>query len=125
MVTLSVPVGQLHHSITAEYRARSVSSSSFSHMRWDDTNDILDGMRLREIERDSFQKLNSILSEYCQDKSNEMFESYQFHNRNQVEGETIDSYVTEMQQIAKLCNFKEEDPGSLPGREIGKKSGIL
>ncbi|GFO24968.1 30S ribosomal protein s7p [Plakobranchus ocellatus] len=37
----------------------------------DDADDVLDGMRLRETERDSVQKLNAILSEYCLGKSNE------------------------------------------------------
>ncbi|GFN86354.1 retrovirus-related pol polyprotein from transposon 17.6 [Plakobranchus ocellatus] len=75
----------------------------------DDANDVLDGMRLQDTERDSVPKLTTILSKYCIGKANETFESYQFHRRNQVEGETIDNYVTGLRQIAKLCNFKEED----------------
>ncbi|GFR80074.1 monomeric sarcosine oxidase [Elysia marginata] len=75
----------------------------------DDANDVLDGMRLQDTERDSVLKLTTILAEYCIGKANETFESYQFHKRNQTEGETIDNYVTNLRQIAKLCNFKEED----------------
>ncbi|GFR83718.1 hypothetical protein ElyMa_005982200 [Elysia marginata] len=66
-------------------------------------------MRLQDTERDSVLQLTTILAEYCIGKANETFESYQFHKRNQVEGETIDNYVTDLRQIAKLCNFKEED----------------
>ncbi|GFN73588.1 30S ribosomal protein s7p [Plakobranchus ocellatus] len=40
----------------------------------DDANDVLDGRRLQEIERDSVQKLHAIFSEYCQAKLNETFE---------------------------------------------------
>ncbi|GFS00235.1 30S ribosomal protein S7P [Elysia marginata] len=74
----------------------------------DDANDVLNGMRLQDTERDSVVKLTTIISEYCIGKANETFESYQFHKRNQMEGETPDNYVTDLRQIGNLCNLMED-----------------
>ena len=54
------------------------------------------------------KKLDKVLSKfekYCSPKSNLTYERHQFNTRNQNEGESIDSYVTELRILSKSCEF--------------------
>ena len=54
------------------------------------------------------KKLDKVLSKfekYCSPKSNLTYERHQFNTQNQNEGESIDSYVTELRILSKLCEF--------------------
>ena len=42
---------------------------------------------------------------YCSPKSNLTYERHQFNIRNQNEGESIDSYVTDLRILSKSCEF--------------------
>ncbi|XP_035828299.1 uncharacterized protein LOC118478562 [Aplysia californica] len=75
----------------------------------DEALDALDGMRLSDEEREDLDQIIKSFDEYCIGEVNETFESYKFHKRNQKQYKTIDSYVTELRQLAKRCNFVEED----------------
>ena len=43
---------------------------------------------------------------YIQQSANPIFARYIFHKRNQADGETIESYVTQLKVIAKDCEFE-------------------
>ena len=47
----------------------------------------------------------SKFEKYCSPKSNLTYERHQFNTRNQNEGESIDSYVTELRILSKSCEF--------------------
>ena len=54
------------------------------------------------------KKLDKVLSKfekYCSPKSNLTYERHQFNTRNQNDGESIDSYVTELRILSKSCEF--------------------
>ena len=56
------------------------------------------------------KKLDKVLSKfekYCSPKSTLTYERHQFNTRNQNEGESIDSYVTELRILSKSCEFGE------------------
>ena len=45
------------------------------------------------------------LEAHCVGEVNETFERYLFNKRDQLQGESIDSYVAELKTYAKTCNF--------------------
>eukprot|EP00916_Digyalum_oweni_P000368 GHVL01000639.1.p1 GENE.GHVL01000639.1~~GHVL01000639.1.p1 ORF type:complete len:107 (+),score=8.32 GHVL01000639.1:715-1035(+) len=58
------------------------------------------------------KKLSKVLQtfeDHCVGHTNEAYESYQFHSRRQEEGESIEAYLACLRQLAKTCNFKDED----------------
>lgn len=54
------------------------------------------------------KKMEKVLAKYekyCSPKSNLTYERHQFNIRNQRDGESIDSYVTELRILSKSCEF--------------------
>ena len=46
---------------------------------------------------------------FCVGEVNEVFQSYNFHQRSQKECESVDAYATDLIQLARKCNFDKED----------------
>ena len=54
------------------------------------------------------KKMEKVLGKYekyCSPKSNLTYERHQFNIRNQNEGDSIDSYVTDLRILSKSCEF--------------------
>ena len=41
--------------------------------------------------------------------THEVYESFQFHSRQQGEGKTVESYLAVLRKIAKTCNFGNQE----------------
>lgn len=58
------------------------------------------------------KKLSTILDKfdkYCQPIKNLVYEHFIFFKREQLQGESIDQFVTALRQLASTCDFKEKD----------------
>ncbi|XP_063915720.1 uncharacterized protein K02A2.6-like [Zophobas morio] len=55
----------------------------------------------------SFEEIIQILQEFYAPKPLEIAENYRFHQRNQMEGESLQDYVVAIQKLAINCNFGE------------------
>lgn len=58
------------------------------------------------------KKLESILKkfdEYCAPKKNETFERFLFNSIQQKEGQSFDSFLTELKKAVKTTNYKDQD----------------
>ena len=51
--------------------------------------------------------------EYCEPRTQVIYERYRFNNRKQEQGESISAYVTEMRVIAKNCALEEITPDEI------------
>ena len=58
-------------------------------------------------ERRSLQHLLTRFEAYCTPRCNVTYQRFQFNSRKQREGETVDSYVTELRKLASSCQFGE------------------
>ena len=47
--------------------------------------------------------------EFCMGSTNEVYESFKFHSRQQQDGENIEAYVATLRSMAKSCKFQEEN----------------
>ena len=70
----------------------------FNTFRWDEEGD-------NEGDDKKMSKVLSKFEKYCTPKCNVTYERHQFNTRNQKEGESIDSYVTELRILSKSCEF--------------------
>jgi hypothetical protein len=46
---------------------------------------------------------------HCEPQKNIVFERYQFWSRGQHDGESVDTWITELRKMAKRCEFTEEE----------------
>ena len=56
--------------------------------------------------------------EYCEPRTQVIYERYRFNNRKQEQGESISAYVTEMRVIAKNCALEEITPNEILGDRL-------
>ena len=67
---------------------------------------IFDGLHFEnEADRDNIDIVIQKFEEFCVGATNEAFESYKFHIRQQEGAETIDCYAAELRKLARNCNF--------------------
>ena len=73
----------------------------------EDAKIAFDAFEWEEIEDDSTREdVLAKFDEYCEPRTQVIYERYRFNNRNQEPGESIASYLTELRTIAK--NFQHE-----------------
>ena len=71
-----------------------------------DALEIVDGLNFaNEDERKDVDVVLEKLEVFCVGKTNEISERYQFNERDQESGESIDSYVAALRTLAKTCNY--------------------
>ena len=64
-------------------------------------------------ETDDDSKIEDVLAkfhEYCEPRTQVIYERYRFNSRNQEPGESIASYLTELRTIAKNCQHESITP---------------
>ncbi|XP_063394114.1 uncharacterized protein LOC134679168 [Cydia fagiglandana] len=54
------------------------------------------------------EEVITLFEEYFKPKSSEVINTWQFNKRIQEDGESFDSYYTELRRIAKNCNFDKQ-----------------
>lgn len=87
----------------------------FNTFRWDQEGDT-------EGDDKKLDKILSKFEKYCSPKSNLTYERHQFNIRNQNEGESIDSYVTDLKILSKTCEFGDLTDSLIKDRIVG---GVL
>ena len=75
----------------------------------DEGLDVFEGFRMSDEESQNLDQIIQAFETFCVGEVNEVFQSYNFHLRSQKEGESVDAYITDLRQLARKCNFAEED----------------
>ena len=66
---------------------------------------------LSDTEGDRANDYNRVLKkfkEYCDPRKNEVFERYNFWQRDQHEGETIDQWVNDLRILLGSCEYRDK-----------------
>ena len=63
-------------------------------------------------------KIMENFERYCNPRKNVTFERHSYFSRNQLEGESIDAYVTDLRNKATRCEFAELKDGSIRDRIV-------
>ncbi|KAK7105846.1 hypothetical protein V1264_017174 [Littorina saxatilis] len=73
----------------------------------DDARDVFEGLPFEAADdKDKITKIIPLFEAYCVGETSEVYETYKFHQRKQEKGETIDTYIGALRQLASSCNFK-------------------
>ena len=75
----------------------------------DEGLDVLEGFRMSDVDSQDLDHIFRAFEKFCVGEVNEVFQSYNFHQRSHKEGESVGAYVTDFRQLARKCNFAEED----------------
>ena len=86
--------------MTLLHVAGSEALEVYNTFQWDEDED---NMKIEKI-MEKFER-------YCNPRKNLTFERHSFFSRNQLEGESIDAYVTDLRNKASRCEFPELKDG--------------
>ena len=75
----------------------------------DEGLDVLEGFRMSDEDSEDLDFIIQAFETFCVGEVNNVFQPYNFHQRSQKEGESVDAYVTDLRQLARKCNFAGED----------------
>ena len=80
----------------------------------EDAKKAFDAFEWGETEDDStIEDVLAKFDEYCEPRTQVIYERYRFNNRNQEPGESIASYLTELRTIAKNCQHESITPDEI------------
>ena len=81
------------------------------HCTGPEAQDIHSNFVFSDTEGDRANDYNSVLKkfkEYCDPRKNEVFERYNFWQRDQHEGETIDQWVNDLRILLGSCGYRDK-----------------
>lgn len=69
--------------------------------------EVYDTFELTQMERTTYARVIGSFEEFCKARKNTVYERYIFYQRNQRDGEPFDSYLLEIKQLVRTCEFAE------------------
>lgn len=68
--------------------------------------------------KDKFSDVLKKFEEYCSPRQNVVYERYKFFSCVQLEGQTIECYVTQLKTLASTCEFADQESGLIRDRIV-------
>ncbi|XP_067045916.1 uncharacterized protein [Acropora muricata] len=93
--------------MTLLHMAGSEALEVYNTFQWDEDED-----------NTKVEKIMEKFERYCNPQKNQTFERHSFFSRNQLEGESIDVYVTDLRNKASRCEFAELKDGLIRDRIV-------
>ena len=72
----------------------------------------------QKVWRRTTDELKTAFKNYCELRKNLTFERHKFNTRTQIEGETIDQYVTVLRTLASTCQYNDLKDGLIRDRIV-------
>jgi len=88
-------------------KAGEVKVNTLIYCMGGEAEDILDSLNLSDADRKKYKNVTEALQKYFVPKRNVIFERAKFNQRTQMEGESVDTYVTNLYKLAENCKFGE------------------
>ncbi|CAB4039108.1 Hypothetical predicted protein, partial [Paramuricea clavata] len=96
---------QLYLGLNMSKASEKEQCAAFRYVIGQDGRDIYNTMKFTQAQTDKIDVLFAKFDEYCEPRRNTIMERYKFNTRVQRDDETADQYVTELNLLAKNCNF--------------------
>ncbi|RWS24326.1 hypothetical protein B4U80_10480 [Leptotrombidium deliense] len=88
-----------------EEKDTKVQQATFLNIAGPEAQRIFKTLTIDSNETDTLKAAVAAFAAYCKPKANEIFATFQFHKREQREGEPFDKFLTDLKLLAKDCNF--------------------
>lgn len=99
---------------TKEYRC-----AVFMTCIGEEANELFDGFSFTNTERkNDIDTVIKKFDDFFVGETNEVYEAYVFNNRVQETAESIDTYIAALRQLAKTCNFENQEDRMIRDRIV-------
>lgn len=86
-------------------RAQEVQVSTLIYSMGDQADDVLRSLALSEEDRKSYAVVKSTFDNYFGQRRNVIFERAKFNRRRQDEGESVETFITDLFSLAEHCGY--------------------
>lgn len=90
----------------------------FLNVLGEDGNDAYDTFNLSVDERAVYATVIKSFNDFCKPKTNEVYERFVFYQRSQKNGEPFDTFLLDIRQLVKTCEFGEMEDAMLRDRIV-------
>lgn len=71
--------------------------------------EVFNSLNISEAGRANYCEVTKAFEEFCKPKCNEVYESFNFHNRSQAHGEPFDTFLIDVKKMVRRCGFQNEN----------------
>ncbi|UYV79423.1 K02A2.6-like [Cordylochernes scorpioides] len=75
--------------------------------------EVFNTFHLKEDEAENFDLVINKFDDFCEPKKNVIFERFKFFSATQKDGESIDSFITELKGLSTSCEFESQKDSSI------------
>ncbi|UYV66236.1 K02A2.6-like [Cordylochernes scorpioides] len=80
--------------------------------------EVFNTFHLKEDEAENFDLVINKFDDFCEPKKNVIFERFKFFSATQKDGETIDSFITELKGLSTSCEFESQKDSLIRDRIV-------
>ncbi|UYV62865.1 K02A2.6-like [Cordylochernes scorpioides] len=80
--------------------------------------EVFNTFHLKEDEAENFDLVINKFDDFCEPKKNVIFERFQFFSATQKDGESIDSFITELKGLSTSCEFESQKDSLIRDRIV-------
>lgn len=95
--------------IELEKKKGNVKVAIFLNTVGPDAVELFNTFSLTEEQKEDYAAVTKAFDEFCKPKCNEVYETFMFSNRCQVEGEPFDNFLMDLKKMVRRCGFSQED----------------
>lgn len=92
--------------------------NTFLNAIGEDAVDLFDSFTLTTEQKESYEETVKVFSDFCTPKKNQIYERFKFYQRSQKEGEPFDSFLMDLKQLIKSCEFTDKEQEMLRDRIV-------
>ena len=99
-------------------KSEKIQCNTFLHVAGPEAQKVFATFKFADQEKDKIEPLKAKFREYCEGKKNVTVIRYRFNTTVQQEGQSFDSYLTELRNKVKTCDYGELENSLLKDRII-------
>lgn len=80
--------------------------------------EVFNSFNITEEKKQEYEEVVKAFSDFCSPKTNEVYESFVFHGRNQAIGEPFDQFLINLKKLSRTCGFGDLENRMLRDRIV-------
>lgn len=104
--------------IGLDEKTQLVKVNTFLNAAGTEAIEVFDTFNLTVVQRNTYNDVLASFEAFCAPRKNTVYERYKFHQRNQREGETFDTFLIDIKRLVRTCEFGENENEMLRDRIV-------
>lgn len=99
-------------------KAANIKVAMFLNMIGDEAVDVFESFNLAADQQADYNAVITAMQNFCKPRKNTVYERYMFYQRNQNDGEQFDTFLMDIRQLARSCEFGDNENEMLRDRIV-------